>query len=448
MPTAPQTDPVSGVAYIRVEQDDQLLAVFGQLNAFTAGRRLRRYQLDIWQTGRFAITTPEGHAHTCDATLYAPVKAFAWRFNGPTGSFWLSSGGPTQAYEINAIHGPGPLLQLAPDADLGTALIFARYLAANPPPEAPAQPCRLIAGHENFAHFMWNELPALLELEAEPCGITSVIASFEPILALTQMLRLPAGVAIQPMAVSHAWAHPVSAHPGVLFAAGANLVTRPAQARVHLLCAAHAGDVTKPPGTRRIWLSLRTLYRTALNELEVFGELIGLLDAHGQRLELLLDGYSLPHDLEFPYRYHAAAQRAQNENVRRCARALIAQAAPKRLRIIDLTGEDLPTAIAWAATADAYICHHGTQQHKIGWLNPVPGMIHANPHILASQPGGWTADQAEGSALPAYVPAALVEDADNPNGRQENPYFRDYRFTDPKAVAAVMFEFLKQEALF
>jgi len=230
-----------------------------------------------------------------------------------------------------------------------------------------------------------------------------------------------------------------------LFAAGASLVTAAAQARVIGQCRARAADVpSRQHDVRRVWISLRRLYRCAVNELEVFQELIARLGTAARRYEIILDGYSLPHDLLAPGRYDIAWQREQSDLVGRGAATLINSNRSQNVAIIDLTGADLPTAIAWAATADAYICHHGTQQHKIGWLTPIPGLIHVNPHILASQPWGWTADQAEGAAMPAYVPAALIADCDSGNERQDNPFFRDYAFKDVGQTAQFMHDFLAE----
>jgi hypothetical protein len=106
--------------------------------------------------------------------------------------------------------------------------------------------------------------------------------------------------------------------------------------------------------------------------------------------------------------------------------------------LIDLTGCSLAEGIAHAGYAQFYICHHGTQQHKIGWLYPTPGLVHTNPSITATQPAGWVADQSEIAVAPAYLPIDLVEHADTVTERPGQSYFADYRFKRPAAAAAAM----------
>jgi hypothetical protein len=384
---------------IQLQEGDSRTRFFDDLNGFVAGRQLRRYQRDIYISGAFVLDDlASGQKIAGDTTLLAPHKTFAWRFRFPTREFWLTSSGPNHGYAISAIVNPqSGLIVLAPGADPEIAVGFGNFVAAHDIAEQEQKVTALLAGHQNFAHFIWNEMPALLELESYEPALLSVFTSYEPILPLSQMIRWPAGVPVRHMALPDR----ITPHAGILFAAGSSLVTAATQARVVGLCSARAADVAaRPHDARRVWISLRRLYRCAVNELAVFQALIARLGAEACRYEIVLDGYSLPHDLLLPGRYNVEWQREQSDLVGRGAAALINSNRSQNVSIIDLTGADLPTAIAWAATADAYICHHGTQQHKIGWLTSIPGLIHVNPHILASQPWGWTADQAAGAAMP------------------------------------------------
>lgn len=445
MPAPAQTDTQTGLGITRLEPGDAQSVLFEHLNAYTAERQLRRYQSDIWREGSFSIRASGNVALHCDLTLFAPVKAYAWRFCGGGRIFWLASSGPNMGYAINALIDPDTRqMALAPDADLDIALAFARYILAGALPGGATEPCYLLAGHQNFAHFIWNEMSGLLELEGQASAISGVLVSYEPIAPLTELIAFPPGIEVRQIAVSREFGAPVSAHAGVLFSVGAEFVSANTQRRVAAACAGRAGgQILKPACTKRIWLSLRTLYRTAVNELEAFQELIALLSETKAPCQILLDGYSLPSDLEFPFRYYPDYERSLSEQVRERARRLIEMTGPSGVEIIDLTGCNLPAAIAWAATADVYICHHGTQQHKIGWLNATPGMIHVNPHVLRTQPAHWMANQAHGAILPDYLPGDMVEDQETAtNTRQHDPYFRDYNFIDPKAAARAMFAFV------
>jgi hypothetical protein len=96
--------------------------------------------------------------------------------------------------------------------------------------------------------------------------------------------------------------------------------------------------------------------------------------------------------------------------------------------IVDTTDLQLAEAIAFASVANFYICHHGTQQHKIGWIYDVPGVIHASPSVVKSQPAHWVQSQSEGSVLPVYVPDHLVKFVSRTTNRRIG-YDDDYEFT-------------------
>jgi hypothetical protein len=42
-----------------------------------------------------------------------------------------------------------------------------------------------------------------------------------------------------------------------------------------------------------------------------------------------------------------------------------------------LVGRPTTEAFVWATTADYYICPYGSAQHKVAWIHPVPGLVHA-----------------------------------------------------------------------
>jgi hypothetical protein len=47
-------------------------------------------------------------------------------------------------------------------------------------------------------------------------------------------------------------------------------------------------------------------------------------------------------------------------------------------RIVNVGGLGVLDTITLAQLADAYFCHAGTVQHKIGWTANRPGLIHGN----------------------------------------------------------------------
>jgi hypothetical protein len=429
------------VSRLRSPTEDARAAFLERLNQFVYPRALRQYQRAIWSSGQFVLQDSRGRGVLCDATFYFQSKMFAWRFSIYGGVVWLISSDTSRGYSIDAIYESATnTIFIKQDGNEELALMMTAYFEKNLTPVGTAQTL-LVAGHTNFAHFMWKELPALLALEGQPSQIGGVLAMFEPILPLRQLVHLPVELTVRQINPAYLDYPHASLHSGVLFSVGSTLVNKATQNRVISSCRDYAGAPPQPAaGAKRIWLSLRLLYRHPINQLEAFRAFLSHLAETNGRYEVLLDGYSLPHDLTQPGRHDIAQETRYNEAVVALAQTLVQSIQSPNLKIIDLTQLTLPAAIAWTPSVDVYVCHHGTQQHKIGWLSSAPGLIHVSLHFLADHPAGWVADQAEGAALPRYLPPEYVEDCDSDNSRQHNPFFADYRFADPHRAGVAMAE--------
>jgi hypothetical protein len=55
-----------------------------------------------------------------------------------------------------------------------------------------------------------------------------------------------------------------------------------------------------------------------------------------------------------------------------------------RLEVLSLVGLPLLEIALYATIADAYLAHHGSIQHKIGWLGHCHGVVHANRTVLST----------------------------------------------------------------
>jgi hypothetical protein len=355
---------------------------------------------------------------------------------------WLASGDPSHGFELVGL--------LLPDGE--TFLRFERFeqtvgpreqLAAivqsgGPAAGAPkglALPACLLAGHENFAHFMWNELPALIEAEAAVSPRVQICAVWDTIAPLERLVRWRAAKAVKHVNERPLLAAPGYLHPAILFAAGATRMSLATKARLIQACG------TAPERLPRrfvVWISLRLTHRHPVNQLEVCILLLRQLAALPFPVEVILDGYSLAADLQLLDRHHIKRERARAEAVVAHAaelRSAVAHEIAAKVIVTDATRASLPVSIALAGRADFYFCHHGTQQHKIGWVYPTPGVIHAPPSVVRRQPAHWTQHQSEGSVLPDYVPEPLVAELSEADERA-NPGSLNYRFADPAAVVA------------
>ena len=204
-------------------------ALMGRLNGFLQPRRLRRYQSDLFDRGQFAIRDPrDGAERLCDGTICSADKAFAWRFPSEWGELWLTSAGPTHGYEIESVFDPatGRLFLLA-DRDPRLAHNFARHIqAAGSLPPGSGQAAWLLVGHANFAHFLWNEASALLELETRTTsGIAGVLLSYEPVLPFATLFDWPAAVMRRPVIPGALHGHALGFHVAPIFAVGATRIS-------------------------------------------------------------------------------------------------------------------------------------------------------------------------------------------------------------------------------
>ena len=141
--------------------------------------------------------------------------------------------------------------------------------------------------------------------------------------------------------------------------------------------------------------------------------LFARLDALGRPVRVLIDGFSLPDDIGIRGRYDEPALRARNASVCDQAARLLAAAETRgwrNLTLHDLTACNTPLSMSLAGRATFYLCHKGTQQHKIAWLYDVPGLIHGSEAVLANLSVWWTAEMALSPFLPKLVPAETIVD--------------------------------------
>jgi hypothetical protein len=184
------------------------------------------------------------------------------------------------------------------------------------------------------------------------------------------------------------------------------------------------------------------MYRHATNMQTLLASVIRRVEDVGMSVDVILDGFSPPLDVAVEHRYDMDYYLRHQQVVEAQARAFIAEVAPtcRHVRMLDATWATLPAAVSIAARADFYICHHGTQQHKIGWMYDTPGLIHGNLAISAHTPRGtWVQAQCDSPVQPDYIPAQFIGDAVTDNERQDMPEFRDYQFIEIEKCADFVF---------
>lgn len=433
-------------------QGDDLEAEVGRLNQFVREGALRTFQRDLMVDGGFSVG---GVRPSASAVLDG--EAVAYRFVAAGKTCWLVSRNFSRGLPLSMAYYPEGrrVVPLGPDPHLITEALVEQTRAYFRPIDRQMRwPWRrrgrrrlkplVVVGHHNFAHMIWNELPGLLaappqagRLELIPDG-----ESLGPIerLATDLDLRVRRG-RLRKMP----WASRRRAfvRPGSILVTGqtkeAVLAAAAAQARPEALEVERRLHALPGP---RIWISIRTDLRTATNQDDFLVELLSrFVDAYPDA-QFLLDGFSLPQDLETSpaydeFREHFAGR---IERDLRFIDDLLARLPDLADRVTTLPGMRLLDTIHLTGLADYYVCHEGTIHHKIGWLREIPGFLHFRPQFEAHamMVARWHRNMAEGAVLPGYPALDDVELVEN--SRAEVARNHNYRFRDPAGLAAAIVE--------
>jgi hypothetical protein len=449
-------------------------------NGFVSARILRSYQRDNALEGKFSLCSPFDGKPTMPVACHVfnlgdaahGNLGIAYRFDGAR-PFWLlassvKDGFPlTEAYlptedrsiwsldeNLTALHGPwkAELARLEHESQACLSSLV------------DSQPTVLV-GHPNFAHHLWNELPALrtcLELVARTgCKAPRVQVLYEPLLPLARLM--PQGA--QPVSRVSGFCEVTGLRDALVTRLGSTRVSTSLRERVVAsLADATAGRLSLVGARERLakcspvfWLSVRVDARTADNQVEFLLSLVPALAKAYPDCGFIVDGFSYPADFSHAiYRqgesadglegetaergFLDGAMRRREQDVGAAIGSLIRQLEQRcHNPLVVVSGRDIPEAAALASLADYYVCHTGTLQHKVAWLHNTPGMVHANRAGLRPGAARWLADQLESGWAPSLLPLEFVQDLDSirsPNQVERN---RDYHFLDiPGVVAAIL----------
>ncbi|MBD3357386.1 MAG: hypothetical protein GF363_09535, partial [Chitinivibrionales bacterium] len=134
------------------------------------------------------------------------------------------------------------------------------------------------------------------------------------------------------------------------------------------------------------WFSLKADGRTCVNQTQALARIIISLRKKYPNLGLVFDSVSYPHCNQGPV--NRMDVWGNNRNVRRMKTTvedIIKRAGAKDIPVHDLTGSSLFHAVVAANRIDAFFCHCGTLQHKVGFFSLAPGIIHSNRKLLRSR---------------------------------------------------------------
>lgn len=398
------------------------------LNTFVAPKALRSFQRDILRTGHFTCVCPyTGAPSSPDAHYVMPGSGVLYYFGGPQ-PFIIAAASLKDGF---------PLLCLITDNDVVWAekperqdlIPLARHLLASGPDllvQRDAKP-NVVIGDPNFAHFMWNEFPALLEalthtddfsidLRFDPLGIMHPIAG-ETGLALKHMTSPTQG---------RGWA----LHPAVSL--GSTACGPVAKAK--LMDLMHLPDQHKK--SPRIWISIRDQGRTMENQFEFLRALVAAQSTRVPETAFFFDGFSTPMDMNREI-YGTLRPKFANRIIGAASIFADLTAALPNAQMTSLTGQSLHAALCTISTCDFYVSHTGTMQHKAAWFYPLPGLQHGNQTSLSPAALRWAAQMVDGAVAPGGLPVDLIQDTKVHGLPIQNTRNKDYIVTDIDAAVQV-----------
>ncbi len=259
------------------------------------------------------------------------------------------------------------------------------YLNRTDPPEV----CALI-DNRHFAHHLWNVLSGLERLidNGVAQGVDRLLVAAEPIgplEALFPELDPAAGAPPIKRAEFPALIGQALANNRLLLRPGGRVISDRLIRRVLDLAETQASAEARASVRRLrdqtgpvLWVTLRTENRTWVSQVPGITAIGGWLARDFPGAALILDGFSVPRGVPKPM----PAEQARSIAREQVLADAIARALAPHMPVCSLIGAPLLDCLLHTQVADAYLAHHGSVQHKIGWFADCPGVIHANRLVL------------------------------------------------------------------
>ncbi len=386
---------------------------------------IRSFQADILTQGFFEVPSPfTGRLVQSGESLVLPNRNVFYRFPSEP-QFLLAAANLGRGYPIVGLILLNAQKLITLDqrewgidlSDVDDARdILARDAWAVP---QPASSCVILTGDTNFAHHAWNQLGAIEALaRLRPADQpVEIFTTFTPLGPIAELFPELADWPIKSLPPTIPDALNV---PGrVIVNLGGLRVTDSTRRRVLRVAQNRASEFARSArlslASRRpvIWISIRTRNRTPINQRAFVMALCRSIFSTYPAAAVILDGHSTPVDRDTNYHYD---RNDIDETISRDRQEIddIVDALATEFclnddqLILKAVGLTILDSILLAHHADFYICHHGTVQHKIGWMTDAAGVVHSNPRTLAINPGPWVALQAGHERTPIYFPPGLI----------------------------------------
>jgi hypothetical protein len=377
-----------------VQPSPDLAAVAAALNAWEAPLIGRAWQLMLLRSGSITIN---GQQHPY-GTVAISHDQYELRPRDPGMPRFITKDA-AQSWALHGVVQDGVVISLSDPATrmkLETELLAATE-SRNAGIDPSQHPRAVRIGHSNFAHFLWNNLPALIPWESE---LAALVAAGEATLHYSlasegQFRSLGSPEELLPK-LAQSLSETCGWPPVNTLRLGSALVSLQARERV---MASLKSCPTRPAAEPRLWLGVRhpNRGRSPLNTVQLFRELATLWpEVTGG--DVVVDCYT-----------PADEPSGSNQNDTRKQEAVavidsIVQGLPQSARILTTRDLTLRQSLALAGSSAFYVCGPGTIQHKIGWIWNKPGIILESPHVHRGYHASWPGRVIEGGLIPEALP--------------------------------------------
>lgn len=348
-----------------------------------------------------------GDIVACESAIWPTVPVYIARVSGPEpwafvkrGLSWCTDLGlvfPTRRVFVSLQDDPDRVAQDLGEVVHAEAWFATRGRTAFSPADArSSRPTCLLMTSEHFAHHLWNELSVLDGLvDAGAHRHLHVLVGHQSIAPLTSLF--PELRAAQIETVPGQPSAPIveaGRRDWNVVPAGRRYLPQTVVDRVLRVVrdeqrtAAADAERFRRGHSLVLWLTLRLDARTATNLCDALGHLVRRAAARYPGLGVIVDGFTIPADATAGWNQALiAAERNALESLVNAFRGV---------DCVVLPGKPTAEALAWTAAADYYVCPYGTAHHKIAWLRPIPGTVHAgeNKRLAADRDPGVYARQA------------------------------------------------------
>lgn len=281
----------------------------------------------------------------------------------------------------------------------------------------------IVVGHRNFAHFIWNHLPAFdlicRESSRTYCQVFDSFGTSAEILGVTA-----AEVNTQRL----------QDFKNTLYVGGEYINAETSARLTRYIMEKTRGTAPVPEVSEStiVYIGVRgSTARDLTNEVEFYAQLMQTLLRHEPNCFFYLDGYSYCNsnkDCE------QAAERVHKADVR--IKQIIARYGGRRFRVIN--GLHLIPALAAIRQVSFYVTHMGTMQHKIGWFFPEKRGVVLSGSPYQEATAAWHAAQVAGGREPYPLKDEHVNT--HPDGMRDAPFsIRDIQ-ASTEYIARLFFE--------